>query len=160
MKEEKEEKIPNQTEKELEDCKKQREEYLNGWKREKADFLNYKKREAERAGELFEFAVEKLVLMLLPVLDNLEKAEKEIPEKDLENEYIRGVLQVKSQLENFLKSLGVEKIEAEGKKFDPAVHEAIEVKEEKEGGKVLEEIKTGYKLKGKIIRPAKVKVSR
>src|SRR3989338_2547775 len=57
------------------------EEYLNGWKRERADFLNYKKDEMERIGNILKYANEEIILNILPILDNIERAESELPEK-------------------------------------------------------------------------------
>src|SRR3990167_5479224 len=85
----------------LEECQKKAEEYLNGWKRERADFLNYKKEEMERIGQLVKYANEEIILKLLPILDNFYLAEKHI--KDLPAQAGEGVLQIKKQLEDFLK---------------------------------------------------------
>src|SRR3990167_7911003 len=87
--------------KELEETKAKCEEYLNGWKRERADFLNYKKEEMERIGQLVKYANEEIILKLLPILDNFYLAEKHI--KDLPAQAGEGVLQIKKQLEDFLK---------------------------------------------------------
>lgn len=147
---------------ELEKCEKEKKEYLEGWQRERADFLNYKKEELERFSEIINFANEELILKILPVLDNFEKAEKEIPEDLKNNEYLKGIFQIKKQLEEILKNLGVERIECLNKKFDPKLHEAVEeIKVDgKESQIVVEEVLAGYKLKGKLIRPAKVKISK
>ena len=150
-----------------EEYQKQRDEYLNGWKRERADFLNYKKDEIERIEKLIKYANEELLLKFLPILDNLCLAEKEIPE-DLKNssagslqvKWVRGILNIKTQILNFLKSQGVEEIKCLGQKFDPNFQEIIEGVEtkDKESGKVIEEVQKGYIMYGRVIRPAKVKV--
>lgn len=123
------------------------EEYLNGWKRERADFLNYKKEEMERIGQLVKYANEELILKLLPVLDNMCLAAGHIKDE--------GVTQIKKQLEDFLAKEGIEPIEVMGRKFDPAKMEAVEG----EGDTVAEEVQKGYTLHGRVIRPAKVKVT-
>jgi len=137
----------------LERCKNSCEEYLNGWKRERADFLNYKKEEMERIGSLVKYANEDLILKLLPVLDNFCLAEKHIPDNE---EFKNGFEQIKKQIEDFLQKEGIEAIEVMGKPFDPNTMEAVEG----EGETVSEEVQRGYTLHGKVIRVAKVKISK
>jgi molecular chaperone GrpE len=147
-------------EKKLEDCEKQKKEYLSGWQRERADFINYKKDEIERLGEITKYASTGIVLKLLPVLDNFDAAEKKLSNKIKQSKDIKGLLQIKEQLQGFLKSQNIEKIESLGKEFDPSLHEIVEMLERKKGksGMIIEEIQKGYKVHGKILRPAKVKV--
>lgn len=151
---------------ETEELKKKCDEYLNGWKRERADFLNYKKDEMERIGQLVKYANEEIILKLLPILDNLCLADSHIKDEGLD--------QIKKQLEDFLKKEGIEAIEVVGKKFDPATMESVGESEsspspelgEKLGetpaisGTVAEEVQCGYTMHGKLIRPAKVKISK
>ncbi len=148
--------------KEIEKYKKLKEEYLANWQRERADFLNYKKEELLRMGEIVSYASTDLILKIIPILDNFELAEKNISSKVKNNEEIKGLLQIKNQLEDFLKKQGVEEIESVGKKFDINLHEAVEELEVngKEPGVVLEEVKKGYTMQGRVIRIAKVKVSK
>jgi len=142
----------------LEECEKEKEEYLNGWKRTKADFLNYKKEKEERISEIVKYSNESLILKLLPVLDNFEEARQQIDKRE-NNEMIEGFLQIEKQLKEILKKEGMERIKTEGEDFNPEFHEAVErIEKEKESGKVIEEVRAGFKFKGKIIRPAKVKV--
>jgi molecular chaperone GrpE len=98
-------------------------------------------------------------LKLLPILDNLNLAEKNLPEKLREDEHTQGLLNIKKQLEDLLKNQGVEEIKTEGK-FDPNFHEAVEMMENKdlESGTVFEEVQKGYKINNRVLRPAKVKV--
>jgi len=144
----------------LEECQKLCEEYLNGWKRAKADFINHKKQEFERAQELVGYAREDFLESVLPMLDNLLIVEKEMPKELLESAHVQGFMLVKTQLEDFLKAHNVEAIDSLGKKFDPAIHEVIqEVEMEgKESGEIVVEIKKGYTINGRLLRPAKVKV--
>jgi len=138
---------------ELELAKAKSEEYLNGWKRERADFLNYKKDEMERIGNLAKYANEELILNLLPVLDNVSLAETHLKDE--------GLSQIKKQFLDLLKKEGIEPIEVLGKQFNPNIMEATEeVETENESGEVIEEISAGYTLHGKIIRVAKVKISK
>ena len=157
-------------EKQLEECQKKKDEYLAGWQRERADFLNYKKEEIERIGEILKYAGEGLILKILPILDNFEKATCQSrpllaggisgQEKERIDKIIQGFVQIKIQFQDFLKNLGVEEIKSVGDKFDPNFQEVIEeIKtKDKESGIVIEEIQKGYKLHGKVLRPAKVKI--
>lgn len=141
------------------------EEYLNGWKRERADFLNYKKDEMERIGQMIKYANEELILNLFPVLDNLCLAAQHISDP--------GIGQIEKQLSDFLAKEGIEHIEVLDKPFDPNTMEAIgEIEAEAEAkdivgcptphksGTVVEEVQRGYTMHGKLIRPAKVKVTK
>ena len=163
---------------ELEECQKQKEEYLAGWQRERADFLNYKKEEMERIGELMKYANVELILKILPILDNFAIAEKNLKENVADNEYVKGLLQIKGQLLDFLKCQGVEEIKSVGEKFDPNLHEAVENEpsdlsteaqrakaeasanegEFSEPDIIIEELQRGYKINGELLRPAKVKI--
>ncbi len=146
--------------KNLEEYQKQKDEYLAGWQRARADLLNYKKEEMERIGELLKYASEEFVLKILPILDNFYIAEKKIPENLKKNDNVKGLLQIKIQFQDFLRSLGVEEIKSIGEKFDPNFHEVVEEvnKEGVEPGTIIEEIQKGYKINGRLLRPAKVKV--
>jgi molecular chaperone GrpE len=163
--------------KKLEECEKLKKEYLAGWQRERADFLNYKKGELERVGELIKYADTGLILKFLSILDNFDVAEKKIQKELKDNENVKGLLQIKSQIRDILKSRGVEEIESLGKKFDPTLQEIVEAVDPSsaeatagdpssakatvgEAGIVIEEIQKGYKIHGKILRPAKVKVTK
>ena len=94
---------------------------------------------------------------LKKMIANDFKAEKEIP-ADKKDEYLAGVLQIKTQIQDFLKNQGVEEIKALGEKFDPNFHEVVGEAEGKESGIIVEEVQKGYKLQGKVIRPAKIKI--
>lgn len=150
---------------ELEQEKKKSEEYLNSWKRCQADFINYKRHQSEIFDELVKSANQGLILEVLPVYDTFTLAAKHIPEELKSKEWVKGVIQIKSQFENLLKSKGLEETKSVGEKFNPEVHEVVEMMdspagERKPEGEILEEIQTGYKLNGMVIRTAKVKVAR
>ena len=161
--------------KKLEECQKLKEEYLAGWQRARADFLNYKKEEMERIGEFFKYANLNLILKILPILDNFEITEKKLPENLKADVNVRGILQIKNQILDFLKSQGVEEIKSVGERFDPNFQEIVEIVEIKdynspttqqgkkqyiESGVVIEEIQKGYKINGRLLRPAKVRVTK
>lgn len=122
------------------------EEYLNNWKRERADFLNYKKDEARRVEEFVKFANEDLVLEMMELVDDLEIAAREVPGVGLEH--------VVKKFSELFKKYGVERISIDGQ-FNPALHEAVET--EKDGTKMVE-VRAGYMMRDKVIRPARVKL--
>ncbi|MDO8659983.1 MAG: nucleotide exchange factor GrpE [Candidatus Parcubacteria bacterium] len=154
------------------------DEYLNNWKRERADFLNYKKEELERVRFLGKYVKEDIIFKILPILDNFYLAEKQLPEslktkakgsseKSPQIEWTRGFLQIHKQIEEFLKKEGIEEIKTIGEKFNPETMEAVGEAESSDIGTTegsdegtVEEIQKGYKIDGKVLRPAKVKVTK
>ena len=168
MEEAKEEKVQkkeptlDELKKQLEECKKLKDEYLAGWQRSRAELLNYKKEELERIGELIKYADTGLILKILPILDNFEIAEKKLPENLKNDENVKGLLLIKNQIQDFLKNQGVEEIKTIGEKFDPNLMEVVEEVEGKnvDSGIAIEEIQKGYKIHGRLLRPAKVRVAK
>lgn len=146
-------------EQKLADCEKIRDEYLAGWQRAKADFINYKKEEIARFEEVAKYGTEALIEDLIGILDNfdlgLRVLEKAGPVE-------KGIYMIRSQLSDILKKRGAERISVKvGDKFDPAIAEAIaEIESDKPPGTILEEIEQGWRLHDKILRPARVKVSK
>ena len=144
---------------EIADLKKKCEEYLGGWKRERADFINYKKDEVEKIGQLVKYANEEIILKILPILDNLYLAANHIKDE--------GLNLIKKQLEEFLQKEGIEAIETVGKPFDPATMESVGAASQNEASlapegreTVSEETQKGYTMHGRVIRVAKVKISK
>ncbi len=139
---------------------------LNGWKRAQADFENYKRRKEAENRELVDFAKEVTVAKLLPTLDSLEQALRHAPDSastdfaEKYNVWYKGVEGILGQLDKALAEMGVKKIEALGKKFDPNFHEAVREVPGDEDGTVVEELQSGFELNGKVIRPATVVISR
>jgi len=136
------------------------EEYFQRLARLQADFENYRRRTAREKEELVKFATEQLVVSLLPVIDNFERALAsgcENPDKLLE-----GVEMIYRQLFDLLAAEGLVPIPAVGERFDPARHEAVSQVESSEhvDDTILEEFRRGYYLKDKVIRPSMVKVAR
>lgn len=151
---------------ESEECKKA-EEYLNNWKRERADFINYKKDEKKRTEEFLKFSTEGIITELIDVIDGIEVARKNLPDLQELKEWTDGFDGSLDKLGQFLKKFGIEKINVADSKFDPLLHEAVAVSSEalSEGrevqdkdGEKIEEIRPGYTMHGKVIRPARVKI--
>lgn len=146
----------------LAECEKQRDEYLNGWRRATADLINYKKEEAKRFEEFGSFTVSAVVKELLPILDSFEFALNAVKGNESAE---KGLLLIKNQLEEALKRQGVERIATKpGDELNLNIHEAVlavEVADHPElSGKIVEELSPGYKLNGRTIRAAKVKVGK
>jgi molecular chaperone GrpE len=153
-------------ERELAEAKEEAQTNLNGWKRAQADFENYKRRKEEENKDLIDFAREVAVTKMLPSLDSLTQALLLAPKEDdpaLAENYIKwkvGLVGLTQQIDKALTELGVKKIEAKGKKFDPNYHEAVREVEGKEDGMVVEELMHGYEINGKVIRPSQVVISK
>ena len=123
-----------------------------------ADFDNYRKRASKEKLEAYTDATSAVMEKLLPVIDNLERALMADAE---ETPFYNGVKMVAKQLDDTLRNLGLEKINAEGEQFDPNFHYAVmtECIEEKEDNEVVGVMQAGYTFKGKVIRPSMVKVN-
>ncbi len=147
---------------EMEKIKKERDEYKNLYLRALADHDNYKKRIEAEWKKAVEYANERLVFELLPVLDNFERALDAMKEATDVDSIKKGVEMIYKSLLEVLRKEGLEPFDSRGEKFDPRLHEAISVKEtsEVEPGVVVEEFQRGYKFKNKLLRPARVSVSK
>ncbi len=126
-----------------------------------ADFENAKKRWLKKEAELQEIANKEVLIQLLDIYDDFERALSAAPENRDANVYMAGVEMISKRLEGFLKSYGVTRIEAAGKLFDPEQHEAVahEATESVPETTVLAEMRTGYLMNGRVLRPAVVKVA-
>jgi molecular chaperone GrpE len=146
---------------ELEQAQAQAAEYLDGWQRARAEFANYKKRvEAERQ-ELRRTSTEALLLKLLPVVDDFERAFQALPEDTTDAAWVDGFTMILRKLQAILESQDVTPIEATGQPFDPAWHEAVmqEETDKHPDGYVTEEMQRGYRLGDRVLRPSMVKVA-
>ena len=141
---------------ELEETRRERDEYVDALRRLKAEFENSRKRQERERSRLLETASERLVVELLPVLDNLDRA------LEAEGDIREGVRATREQLADALGKEGLLPIASDGQPFDPNVHEAVmgQPSEEHEEGTILQTFQRGYLLNGKPIRAAKVVVAR
>jgi molecular chaperone GrpE len=139
------------------------DEYLSQMKYLKADFDNYKKRMTREKEEFAKYANEKLVLEILDVLDNLERALEAAKSGNGSNEnLLEGVEITYKQLLSTLEKEGVKCIKAEGEIFDPYLHECVmtENTDKYYEDAVIQEIQKGYKMDSKVIRHSKVKIAK
>ena len=146
-------------EEELEDAKKEFEQYKDKYLRAVAEFDNYRKRTLKEKAELLLNGSEKAVCAFLPILDDFERA---IADKTEDVNAIKEGMQIIfNKFNKTLESLGVKKIETEGKDFDVDFHEAVAMVPgmgDDKKGKVIDCVQTGYQLNDKVIRHAKVAV--
>ncbi len=147
---------------ELSEALKQAEENLSGWKRTQADLENYRKKKEAEGTELVQFGKQAGFVQILPVLDSLEMAILHAPEieDDKYKNFKNGLDAIVKQIDAAIVAMGISKIDAVGKKFDPHLHEAIKEVEGEEDGLVVEQYQTGYTLQGKLLRPAQVSISK
>src|SRR3989441_2121788 len=129
--------------------------------RSQADFENYKKRSAREKEEAIKYANSALLERLVAIIDNFELGLAAAKEQGEQSPIYSGMVLVQKQLNDLLAENGLHPIEAEGKKFDPNVHEAIahEPSDQVPEGFVLCQARRGYRFKDRLLRPAKVVVS-
>jgi len=170
--EEQEEKIEDQesteTHEEIEEKSEwqvKAEEYIVDLKRTQADFENYKKRQAESQKELRGMLIEKIVLDIVPVLDNFRSATSHVPPEQMSSPWVVGIQYIEKQLETVLTDNGMQVMEVkEGDVFDPSIHEALDTEESSkeqaentnEEHRIAKVVQKGYKFGDRVIRPAKV----
>lgn len=125
-----------------------------------ADFMNYRKRAEKEKENSISYGIEAIVLELLPIVDNFQRALES--ELDKENSFYQGVKMIEQQLINLLNKNNVVEIESVGREFNPNYHHAVFMEESEEfhSGVVIEILQKGYSLKDKVIRPAMVKVAK
>jgi molecular chaperone GrpE len=160
MNEEQKEQSPTLTQ-QLDMEKKRSEEYLTRLKYLQADFENLKKRCDRQMAEVKNYCTERLVLELLNVVDELELALKTAQNANSAQPLIEGVQMTLKKLRKVLEQEGVFSIDCEGKVFDPSKHNAIATIERHDVDEcvVAEEVRKGYIMKDKVIRPSIVKVA-
>lgn len=141
---------------ELEKAKKEIEELKSTVQRTQADFINFKRRTEKEKASISAFANEKIIMELLGVMDNFDRALNTLEDK--ESSTYNGLLMIRRQIEEMLKRNCVEEI-ATDCKFDPNIHHAVMQDNAENPDQILEVFQKGYRIKDKVIRPAMVKVS-
>lgn len=168
MKEEIVEEIINDTdnieiasqEDEIKKLKTEVEDWKNSYLRKQAEFQNFTKRKEKEFDDLKAFASEKVVIKVLDIIDNLERAVAAATETKDFDSLVKGVELILSQMKSTVTSEGVEVIGTEKVTFDPHLHMAVSVEasEDHANDEIIAEFQKGYKMKGKVIRPSMVKV--
>ncbi|KPK21774.1 MAG: hypothetical protein AMJ70_06775 [Dehalococcoidia bacterium SG8_51_3] len=130
---------------------------LAGWQRAQADFANFKRRSEQEREEFTQFVNASLLLELLPIMDDLERALEHVPAKLSSAAWVDGIKLIYRKFSAVLEAQGLTQIEALGQPFDPNLHEAVRQEKGREGI-IIEEIRKGYQLHDKVVRPTMVVV--
>ena len=139
----------------LDEEKEKSKTNLTNWQRAQADFVNFKRRAEQEKEELGRYANSNLITALLPFLDDLQLALGSIPDEFAEDSWVNGVKLIEKKFLASLESQGVSVIKAEGEPFDPRFHEAVRQLPGEEGI-ILTEVKRGYQLHDRVLRPSMV----
>lgn len=146
-------------EEQIAQAKEDAQKYLANWQRAEADFQNYKRRVDQERDETRHFASAALIINILPILDDLERALGSLDARLAGLTWFEGIALIHRKILILLENAGVGIIQAEGQQFDPRYHEAV-MHAEGEEGKVLAEVQRGYKLYDRVLRPAMVVVGK
>lgn len=141
----------------LEDERQKAQTYMQNWQRAAADYQNFKRRVEEDRSESARFANAALIINLLPMVDDLDRALKTVDASLAGLTWVDGIRLILRKFQAVLDMAGVEEIAADGETFDPAVHEAV-AQQPGEENKVLSVVQKGYKLGDRVVRPAMVVV--
>jgi molecular chaperone GrpE len=146
----------------IDNIEEEKKELKDKYLRALANYENLRKRAIQEKDKIYNFTLEEVFRQILPILDDFRRAFKSLEEskehKDDFQSFSDGIRLVYSNLNNLLINYNIESFESVGHKFDPSKHEAIHVieKEDEEDDIIVEETEVGYKIKDKILRPAKV----
>jgi molecular chaperone GrpE len=122
-----------------------------------ADLANYRKRVDDEKANFVKFTTGSVFLEILPIYDSFERAVSQIPDAIKDNEWVKGMANIKLQFEQIMQRAKIQKMKTVGEKFDPNFHEAV-MQGEGEKDIILEELESGYTIDGQTLRPARVKV--
>lgn len=136
-------------------------EYLAALQRERAEFSNYRKRMEKDRAQWQDMLRSDVIMELLPVLDDFDRALENLPDDGKAREWANGVLLIQRKLKSQLENLGLEEIKASDQPFNPELHEAVthETSADHESGAVISVLRKGYRLGERILRPALVRVA-
>jgi molecular chaperone GrpE len=143
-------------------AQQQAQEYLALAQRAQADFQNYRRRAEQERAEAFDRGRAEVLLQVLPVLDDFERAMQALPAERRDEDWVQGLTLIERKLRAALESTGLERIAAEGQPFDPWEHEAVlhEERTDVAAGTVAAVARPGYRLGGRVLRPAQVVVAK
>ena len=146
----------------VDDILRERDEFLAALQRERAEFMNFKRRTAEERDAMLGLAAEGLIRKVLALADDFDLAVEHRPENGVDEGWVEGIAAIDRKLRQLLESEGVTPIEASpGVQFDPHEHEAVAnvPGTGRAGGEIVEELRRGYRLRDRVIRPALVAVA-
>ena len=133
------------------------EKYLANWQRAQADFANYKRRTEQERGDIVKLSNAGLILNLLSVVDDIERALDHVSGKLAGSKWVDGIVLIYRKFMSILEANGVSEMKALGEQFDPNLHEAA-LHVEGENGRVIAVVQKGYMLNDRVLRPARVSV--
>ena len=151
---------PEELAAQLEAARAEAVEHKDRWMRGVAEFANYRKRTEREWADVRAYAGSEMIMNILPVLDDLERAFKAVPPELNGEAWVEGFRLIERKFAGILEQAGVTPIDAVGKPFDPTVHESVAAEpSDQPHGTVLEEYRRGYRLNDRILRPAIVKIA-
>jgi len=139
----------------LEEERKKAESFYASWQRAAADFQNYKRRVEQEREEIARLANAALIINLLPIMDDFERALDSVDARLAGLTWVDGIRLIYRKFQALMEMSGVKEISADGESFDPNVHEAV-MFGDGEDGKVINVVQKGYKLGDRVLRPAMV----
>ncbi len=141
----------------LEDEREKAQSYMQNWQRAAADYQNFKRRVEEERSETARFANAALIINLLPMIDDLERALQNVDPALAGLTWVDGIRLIHRKFQAVLEMAGIQEIDAAGQEFDPTFHEAV-AQAPGEENKVISVVQKGYKLGDRVVRPAMVVV--
>ncbi|MFN2186594.1 MAG: nucleotide exchange factor GrpE [Anaerolineae bacterium] len=147
--------------KELDEARAKEAEYLDGWQRARAELANARKRFQKEQQQSYANAKADVLVRLLPIVDDFERAFDTLPEDLSGQPWIEGIRLIQQKAQGLLAQEGVEPIDAVGQEFDPFRHQAVthEPSGEVPAGEVIAEMQRGYRMGDRVLRPSMVRVS-
>ena len=127
-----------------------------------AEYENFRKRSEKEKAQMFELGAKSIIEALLPVVDNFERALSHVQEEEKEAPFVKGVEGIYKQIQKMFADCNIQEIEALGKKFDPALHNAVMTEEEgdAEEDTITQDLQKGYTYRGNVVRHSMVKVKK
>ncbi|MDZ4765559.1 MAG: nucleotide exchange factor GrpE [Chloroflexota bacterium] len=146
----------------LDAAQAQAKQYMDGWQRERAEFANFKRRTERERTETYQNASADVIKLLLPIIDDFERAMANLPADLVSNPWVSGVGMVGRKFERLLENFNVKAVDPLGDIFDPSLHEAISMEDSTsvESGRVIETLQRGYLVGERVLRPAMVRIAR
>ena len=127
-----------------------------------AEYENFRKRSEKEKAQMFELGAKSIIEALLPVVDNFERALSHVQEEEKDSPFVKGIEGIYKQLQKMFADCNIQEIEALGKKFDPALHNAVMTEEEgdAEEDTITQDLQKGYTYRGNVVRHSMVKVKK
>ena len=127
-----------------------------------AEYENFRKRSEKEKTQMFELGAKSIIEALLPVVDNFERALSHVQEEEKDSPFVKGIEGIYKQIQKMFADCNIQEIEALGKKFDPALHNAVMTEEEgdAEEDTITQDLQKGYTYRGNVVRHSMVKVTK